>query len=387
MIKGFSTFIPTRLEFGCGAINKLATLPLLGKKAFIVIGSGNSTRRYGYLDKVIDILDARGVGSVIYDKILPNPIKEHVMEAAAICRETGCDFVIGLGGGSPIDSAKSIAIMACNDGDYWDYINGGSAKGNPITGGVLPIVAIPTTAGTGTEIDPWTVITHDEQKIGFGVDQTFPIYAIVDPELMVSVPAKLTAYQGFDAFFHSAEGYIANCSDAISDIYALKSISLVYKSLANAVADGSNIEARTDVALASTLAGMVESTSCCISEHSLAHGLSALYPEIIHGEALVAISVAYFKTFVNDCPERYIAMYEAMTGQKTEDPNDFISALEHLQIACGVDKIALSEKGLKKEDLPRVVENARYTMGNLFELDPRPITNEECVNLLTASYR
>ena len=387
MIQEFKTYIPTKLLFGCGAINKLAELPLPGKKAFIVIGSGKSTRRFGYLDKLTSILDSRGVESVIFDKILPNPIKEHVMEGAALCRKEGCDFVIGLGGGSPIDSSKSIAIMACNNGDYWDYINGGSAKGQPITGGILPIIAIPTTAGTGTEIDPWTVITHDEQKIGFGNDQTFPRYAIVDPELMVSVPKMLTAYQGFDAFFHSSEGYIANCSDPISDLYALKSISLIYKSLAKAVADGSDLEARSDVALASTLAGMVESTSSCISQHSLAHGISALYPEIIHGEALVTISLEYFKTFINDCPERFIAMAEAMTGKKTTDPNDFLKALEEMQIACGVNQIALSAKGLKESDIPRVVENARYTMGALFSLDPRRISDEECIKLITNSYR
>ena len=387
MIKEFSTFIPTRLVFGVGAINKLASLPLLGKKAFIVIGSGHSTRRYGYLDKLTSILEMRGIEYIVYDKILPNPIKDHVMEGAEICREGGCDFVIGLGGGSPIDSAKSIAIMACNEGDYWDYINGGTAKGQAITSGVLPIIAIPTTAGTGTEIDPWTVVTHDEQKIGFGIDETFPVYAIVDPELMVSVPSKLTAYQGFDAFFHSSEGYIANCSDEISDLYALRSISLVYKSLAKVVADGADLDARSDIALASTLAGMVESTSSCISEHSLAHAISALYPEIVHGEALISISIAYFKTFINDCPERYIAMYEAMTGEKTDDPNDFLIALEQLQIACGVNNIALSEKGLKLEDIPRVVENARYTMAGLFKLDPRPITDEECIKALTDSYK
>ena len=387
MIKEFSTFIPTRLVFGVGAINKLASLPLLGKKAFIVIGSGHSTRRYGYLDKLTSILEMRGIEYIVYDKILPNPIKDHVMEGAEICREGGCDFVIGLGGGSPIDSAKSIAIMACNEGDYWDYINGGTAKGQAITSGVLPIIAIPTTAGTGTEIDPWTVVTHDEQKIGFGIDETFPVYAIVDPELMVSVPSKLTAYQGFDAFFHSSEGYIANCSDEISDLYALRSISLVYKSLAMVVADGADLDARSDIALASTLAGMVESTSSCISEHSLAHAISALYPEIVHGEALISISIAYFKTFINDCPERYIAMYEAMTGEKTDDPNDFLIALEQLQIACGVNNIALSEKGLKLEDIPRVVENARYTMAGLFKLDPRPITDEECIKALTDSYK
>lgn len=201
----FNLHIPTRIWFGCGEIKKLATETLPGKKAMIVISAGTSMKKYGYLDKVIGLLVENDVAAIVYDKILPNPIKSHVMEAATICREQGCDFIIGLGGGSSIDSAKAIAVMACNDGDYWDYIVGGSGKGRPVTK-ALPIVAIPTTAGTGTEADPWTVITNEDkqEKIGFGNIHTFPTLSIIDPELMISIPPQLTAYQGFDAFFHAA---------------------------------------------------------------------------------------------------------------------------------------------------------------------------------------
>ena len=207
----FSLYIPTKLIFGCGEINKLSSEKLPGKKALVVISAGTSMRKYGYLQKVLAQLRLNHVETVVYDKILPNPIKEHVMEAAAICREERCDFVVGLGGGSSIDSAKSIAVMACNDGDYWDYVSGGTGKGRPISK-ALPIIAIPTTAGTGTEMDPWTVITHEtaQEKIGFGCPLTYPTLSIVDPELMVSIPPELTAFQGFDAFFHAAEGFIAN---------------------------------------------------------------------------------------------------------------------------------------------------------------------------------
>lgn len=165
----FSLYIPTKLVFGCGEIKKLSSEKLPGKKALVVISSGTSMRKYGYLERVLAQLRLNNVETLVYDKILPNPIKEHVMEAAAICREEKCDFVVGLGGGSSIDSAKSIAVMACNDGDYWDYVSGGSGKGRPVTK-ALPIIAIPTTAGTGTEMDPWTVITHEtaQEKIGFG---------------------------------------------------------------------------------------------------------------------------------------------------------------------------------------------------------------------------
>ena len=163
-------------------------------------------KKYGYLDKVVEQLQENNTESVVYDKILPNPIKSHVMEAASVCREQKCDFIVGLGGGSSIDSAKAIAVMACNDGDYWDYIPAGSGKGRPVTK-ALPVIAIPTTAGTGTEADPWSVITNEEakEKIGFGSTLTFPVLSIIDPELMVSIPPHLTAYQGFDAFFHAAE--------------------------------------------------------------------------------------------------------------------------------------------------------------------------------------
>lgn len=232
----FSLHIPTRLLFGCGEIKNLATEKLLGKKALIVISAGTSMKKYGYLDKVIELLKDNDTEAVVFDKILPNPIKGHVMEAAALCRAEQCDFVIGLGGGSSIDSAKAIAVMACNEGDYWDYVIGGSGKGRPAAK-ALPIIAIPTTAGTGTEADPWTVITNEEkqEKIGFGNQHTFPALSIVDPELMVSIPPHLTAYQGFDAFFHAAEGFLANCATPISDLYALEAIRLLYKYLPVAV--------------------------------------------------------------------------------------------------------------------------------------------------------
>ena len=384
----FSLHIPTRLFFGCGEIKKLATEKLPGKKALIVISSGTSMKKYGYLDKVTELLKENDTEVVVFDKILPNPIKSHVMEAAALCRAEKCDFVIGLGGGSSIDSAKSIAVMACNEGDYWDYIVGGSGKGRPVTK-ALPVIAIPTTAGTGTEADPWTVITNEEkqEKIGFGNRHTFPAISIVDPELMVSIPPHLTAYQGFDAFFHAAEGFLANCATPISDLYALEAIRLLYKYLPVAVKDGKNLKARAKVAWASTLAGLVESTSSCTSEHSLEHAMSAYYPALPHGAGLIAISEAYFETFRNDCMKRYMKMAEIMTQQKSNRPSDFIDALVRMQKECDVYQLKLSDWGLKEEDLPKMVQNARETMGGLFMFDPRPLTDEEVLAIYTKSYR
>lgn len=384
----FSVHIPTKILFGCGELKKLATEKLPGKKALIVISGGTAMKKYGYLDKVIGLLKENNVTSIVFDKILPNPIKSHVMEAATVCRENQCDFVVGLGGGSSIDSAKSIAVMACNEGDYWDYINGGTGKGRPVTK-ALPVVAIPTTAGTGTEADPWTVITNEErqEKIGFGNELTFPVLSIVDPELMVSIPPHLTAYQGFDAFFHAAEGFIANCATPISDLYALEAIRLLYKYLPVAVKDGKDLKARAKVAWASTLAGLVEATSSCTSEHSLEHAMSAYYPELPHGAGLIAISENYFETFRNDSMKRYMKMAEIMTQQKSNRPSDFIDALVRMQKECDVYGLKLSIWGLKEEDFPKMVQNARETMGGLFLFDPHPMTDEEVLNIYKKSYR
>ena len=142
----FTYSIPTKILFGPGSFNDLATAPLPGKKALVVITAGKSMRANGYLDRLIDMLDKQGIGHALFDKILPNPVLRHVHEGAALAREQGCDFVIGLGGGSSIDSAKSIAVMAKNPGDYWDYISGGTGKGMPLVNEPLPIVAITTTA-------------------------------------------------------------------------------------------------------------------------------------------------------------------------------------------------------------------------------------------------
>lgn len=383
----FGQYIPTRIFFGNGEIKRMATEKLPGRKAMIVISSGTSMRKFGYLDKLTQALNAQKIPYVIYDKILPNPIREHVMEAATICREEGCDFIIGLGGGSSIDSAKSIAIMARNDGDYWDYISGGSGKAKPITKGVLPIIAIPTTAGTGTEADQWTVISNGEEKIGFGTDETFPTISIVDPELMVSVPPHLTAYQGFDALFHSVEGYLANIASPLSQMYSLKSIELIASNLTKAVKDGTDLEARANVALGSMLAGMVEATSCTISQHALEHAMSGLFPKLPHGAGLIIISEAYLSSFLNDVPERYKEMAQAMTGKRSDDPEDFIRALVQLQKDCGVYDLKFSDWGATEADFPRIVANARETMTMLFYLDPRPLSNPELINIFEKSFR
>lgn len=387
----FTYYIPTRILFGRGTLNDLHVQKLPGKKALIVTTAGKSIRKYGYLDRVSGQLVRAGVSTVLFDRIQPNPVAKHVMEGAELARREKCDFIVGLGGGSSIDSAKSIALMATNEGDYWDYVAGGTGKARIPQNRPLPVIAITTTAGTGSEADPWTVITREEtsEKIGFGYDDTFPVLSIVDPELMASVPPSLTAFQGFDALFHSTEGYIAQCANPVSEALSLKAIELIGKNLSVAVRNGKDMAAREGMAVANTISGMVESLSSCLSEHSLEHALSAFHPNLPHGAGLIMISQAWYTHFaqVHACDAKLIDMAKALGKKDASHPMDFVIALVQLQVACGVDNLKMSDYGIKRKDLPKMAKNARETMGDLFLLDPIALSDEDCIAIYEQSYR
>ncbi|MGE0033835.1 MAG: iron-containing alcohol dehydrogenase, partial [Pseudothermotoga sp.] len=202
----FESYLPTRIVFGVGAIEKLPKFVKdLGKKAMIVTGR-KSTKVTGLLDRVKGMLERVGIDVLVFDKVQPNPISDHVDEAAKIAIQHNADFIIGLGGGSPIDSAKAIAIAAAMKDSFWNYT---SAGGNKKPDRALPVVAVPTTHGTGTEADPFAVITNPrtKEKVGIGYDVVFPKISIVDPSLMTSLPKDQTAYTSMDAFYHSLEAY------------------------------------------------------------------------------------------------------------------------------------------------------------------------------------
>ena len=389
----FSYYMPTRIIFGCGKLSELKTTPYLpGKKALVVIGESGAMRKYGYLDRVIKYLKENGVESVVYDKIKPNPVSEHVQEGASVAKENGCDFVVGLGGGSTLDSSKSIAVMAVNPGKYWDYITRGSGGGKTPPNGALPIVAITTTAGTGTEADPWTVITKSDtnEKIGWGNNFTFPRLSIVDPELMVSVPAKTTAYTGMDAFFHSVETYLATINQPTSDHLALEAISLITKYLPIAVKDGTNMEARTKLAWANTEAGICESLSCCISHHSMEHAVSAYFPDVAHGCGLTMLSVSYFSCLAQKQPARFPDLARAM-GENVDEldekdrPMAFITGLKKLIKNIGFEE-KLSDFGIEQSNLRTFAENSFYAMGSLFDITPAELTLDDVVTIYENAY-
>lgn len=379
----FSYYVPTKIFFGEGSVSRLSRAKLPAGKGMIVTG-GTSTTKLGYVAMVADALAQGGHETIVYDKVQPNPTIETVREASAIARENACSFIVGLGGGSAIDSAKAIACMATNDGDWWDYVFGGSGKGQRLKNEPLPIVAVTTTAGTGTEADPWTVITNGEEKIGAGFpDATFPTISIVDPALMMTVPAKLTAYQGFDALFHACEGYIAKIANPMSEMFSLKAVELIGKSLPVAVADGSNKQARAEVALANTMAGFVESLSACTSEHGIEHAMSGFHPDLPHGAGLIMISVEYYKVFAQVCPERLADLARALG--RTD--GDFVAALVELQEKCGVSQLKMSDYGLDNTDFGKYADHAFADMGGTFKVDRTTLTRDDVIGILDRSYR
>lgn len=387
----YQFFTLTRVLFGVGTLGQLHQQTMPGKKALLIISNGKSAIENGYLSRTEAELQKAGVEWVIFNQVEANPLKSTVMAGANVARENECDFIVALGGGSVMDASKAIATMATNLGDVWDYIGGGTGKGQPIKVDPLPIICITTTAGTGSEVDQWGVITNDKtnEKIGFGGDdRLFPVLAIVDPELMLSVPPKYTAYQGFDALFHSTEVYISKFANEMSDMIALKAIENVAKYLVRAVKNGNDLEARTGMAFANTLSGHAMVVSVTTAEHSLEHAMSAYHPNLPHGAGLIMISKAFYEFFIEKhaCDERFIQMAQAMGMKDANKPEDFITALVNLQKECGVDQLKMSDYGITPDEFDTLATNARETMGGLFAANPCEMTHEDCVSVFEKSY-
>lgn len=388
----YQFFVPTRTLFGAGVLNDLHKQTMPGKKALVVISNGKSMKVTGTLARLLQQLNEAAVETVVFDKVEANPLRSTVMAGADCAKANGCDFVVALGGGSVMDAAKAIASIAVNDGDIWDYINGGTGGGKTLANKALPLICVTTTAGTGSEADQWGVITNDatNEKIGFGgYDFLFPVLSVIDPELMVSVPPTFTAYQGFDALFHSTECYISKFHNLMGDMLALTAIENVGKYLARAVKNGSDLEAREGMAFANNLSGQVMTVSCCTSEHSMEHAMSAYHQQLPHGAGLIMISAAYYQHFVDchACDERFITMAKALGKKDASTAQDFITALVQLQKDCGVDDLKMSAYGIKESELENLAHNARATMGGLFAADPKELTDADCTEIYRKAYK
>lgn len=382
---------PTKILFGSGKLNELGSQPLPGKKALLLMSGGKSAKVSGAYDRTLEQLRKAGVEVTEFAKVMENPVKEMVMEGAAFAKENGCDFIVALGGGAVLDSAVAVAAMATNPGDLWDYVNGGTGKGQPLVNPGLPIVAITLTAGTGSEVNCWGVISNPEtkEKIGFGYPELTPVLAVVDPELMKTVPAKYTAYQGFDALFHNTEVMMSNGVNILSETIALSAIENIANYLPRAVKDGNDLVAREHIAYGSTMAGIAMQLTSTTAQHSMEHAMSAYHHNLPHGAGLIMISVEFARYFIerHACDEQLIKMARVMGMPNADKPEDFITALQQLQKDCGVDDLKMSDYGIQKDECMTLAVNARETMGGLFLANPCPMSDEECAGIFEKAYR
>lgn len=405
MAETFNFFAPTRVLFGPGKLSELGDQQLPGKRALVVTTGGKSVKANGYLDRLYEQLDRAGATHVLFDRIEPNPLRETVNAGGWLAREQGCDFVVALGGGSVMDGSKGICVVAANPGhdeagsevagDIWDYVMGGTAKGLPIPNDPLPLVCVTTTAGTGSEADAGGVISceQNDEKLRLGSPKLFPRLSVVDPELMLTVPARLTAFQGFDALFHNVECFIANNHTLMGDMICREGIRNAAASLATCVNDGANLEARTQLAFANTLGGYAMVCSGCCGCHGTEHGMSAHHHDLPHGAGLIMIACAYHQHMidVHACDERYVEMARLMGASDAEvaeqGPSAFVTELARLKRECGMDALAMSEWGIEKAELGAIAENALTTNGALFGHDPSPLTVADVTAILEASYK
>ncbi len=382
--------LPTRVLFGAGKVKELKNEVMPGKKALLVISNGKSVRENGALALVEQGLIDAGVNYVLFDKIQSNPLEPTIMDGVTCARENHCDFVVGLGGGSVLDATTIIsAIAPQKEGRVWDYVRGGTGGGKTLKEPSLPYIEITTSAGTGSEVDSYGVVTNPDthEKIGFKGD--YPKLAIVDPELMLSVPPKFTAYQGFDALFHSVEGYVSKFSNEASDMLELTAIRNISQYLPRAVKNGQDLEARTKVAFANTMSGYSMEVCSCVSQHAMEHALSGHHQDLAHGAGLIMISIAYFTHMIEKyaCDERFIEMAKAMGKPNAKDPMDFIVALKELEDLCDVGNLKMSDYGITQDEFSTMAKEARSTMGGLFFCDRVEITDEEVIAIYQKSYR
>lgn len=389
MIREFTFTTSTKLYFGCGKLNVLGTLPMPGKKALVVISSGKSVKENGALDRTLEQLTKAGVEYSIFSGISANPTKEAVEAGAKQAISDSCDFITALGGGSVLDAAKVMALNATNTGDLWQYAMSGTGGKVKPTSPALPWIAIPTTAGTGSEVDAIGVISNLKTREKLGIASDFAKYAIVDPELMLSVPSRFTALQGFDALFHSIEGHINSLANPMADMVQQQAIVNVGKYLKHAVYDGNDIEARTMMAFASTMSGYSMVASSCTGEHAIEHALSAYHERLPHGAGLLMICKAFFEMIISQgvADDRFVEMAQWLGNTGATKPLDFIETLEKLMYECDVADLKMSDYGISPNEFDTMATNAMTVMERCWCRDIRPLTHEQIVTILKKSYR
>jgi len=287
--------MPKSVLYGRNSLEKLGEQSKkLGKRAFIV--TDTIMEKLGYVEKCMQQLNKKGITVSTYNKVDAEPTNIHVLEALSLCKEEKCDFIIGIGGGSCIDAAKAVAVLYTNGGEVEDYVQ----KDIEIENNPLPLIAIPTTSGTGSEVTSVAVITNKKTDVKMMMKHPsfIPKVAIIDPVLTSSLPPQITAATGIDALCHAIEAYISKVSQPLTDVLALSAIESIMKYLRIAYEDGRNMEAREAMMIASLQAGIAFSNASVTLVHGMSRPVGALFhvPHGISNAILLPTVLEFTKT-------------------------------------------------------------------------------------------
>ncbi len=351
-------FIPPVNLMGAGSLDDaVQAIRSYGFKKALVVTDAPLVG-LGVARKICDLLAAQGVRSVVFDGVQPNPTTQNVTDGLRLLQDNACDFVISLGGGSPHDCAKGIALVAANGGSIQDY-EGLDQSAKP----QLPLVAINTTAGTASEMTRFCIITDESRHVKMAIvdKHTTPILSVNDPELMLLKPAGLTAATGMDALTHAVEAYVSTIATPITDACALKAVELIGQWLRTAVADGQNIEAREQMAYAQFLAGMAFNNASLGYVHAMAHQLGGFY-DLPHG-VCNAVLLPHVQAYNKQVAAGRLGDIARAMGENVDGLDDdaaaerCLAAIRKLSADIGIPS-GLTQLGVQAKDFPTLTANA-----------------------------
>ena len=379
----FEFSIVPHIQFGAGASNKLGEMALNygAKTVFFIYDKGVAKLAAGFMQTLKD----SGLKVAEFNGILPNPTDESMEEAAQLAREANTDVIVALGGGSCIDTAKVVSILLTNPSPCLQYAGPPNLVKNP----GKPLIAIPTTSGTGTEATPFTIITVPSlsKKVAIASPYVAPAVAILDPAIMVGLPPAITAYTGMDALTHAIESYTAKNASPMTDDLALRAISLIAQNILEATNNGSNVEARANMHLASLLAGIAFGNAFVGMVHAIAHPISA-HCNVAHGVANAACLSYVMDYNAVEVPDKTIAIGVAMGIDvqglaKEEACKKIVAAVQQLVIDLKIPK--LSEVGVTEDKLEPIAEDAVVELPSIF--NAREVTKEACMEVLRKAFK
>lgn len=373
---------PKKIIYGKNTIGLIGNESIVfGDKAMIVTGK-HSSKKTGALDKVVDSLKDKGLEYIIFNKVESDPSAFTVRKGVKLGKEEKVDFIIALGGGSAMDAAKAISMVIGNGGDILDY-----EKIQPKTYGI-PIIAVPTTAGTGSEVSKFSIITDTERKIKMLISSNFiiPEIAILDPVLTMMMPPQVTAATGMDAFTHAIEAYISKAAQPMSDMFAIKAIKLISSNIARSVLKG-DIEDREKMLLGQMYAGLAFSNASTALVHSMSRPLGAYY-KVPHGIANAILLTEVMKFNRASCAEKFKVIAESM-GEDVEEKSIreasliAVNTIRAIFLETGLPT-SLKEVGVDKDNFRKMAQDAMESKTT--ELNPRKPTVEQLIEIYEKVY-